>query len=103
MTSHKDWFRELMKPDQPRYVETRDDTTHPIRHVGNVPFGNNGKQTYLKNVMWQSKGVVIGLSNFAKRESIGICEACQLGKQLGNQGTMMDRSHERGDTGSMQE
>ena len=51
----------------------------------------------------QSKGVVTKLPNFMERESIGICEACQLGKQLGNQGTMMDRSHERGDTGSMQE
>ena len=26
-------------------------TTHPIRHIGNVPFGNNGHQTYLKNVL----------------------------------------------------
>ena len=25
--------------------------THPIRHVGNVPFGDDGKQTYPKNVL----------------------------------------------------
>ena len=51
MTSHEDWFRELRKPDQPGYVETGDDTTHTIRHIGNVPFGNNDEQTYLKNVL----------------------------------------------------
>ena len=51
MTSHEDWFQELRKPDRPGYVETGDDTTHSIRHIGNVPFGNNGKQTYLKNVL----------------------------------------------------
>ena len=32
-------------------VETGDDTTHPIRHIGNVPFGERGKQTYIKNVL----------------------------------------------------
>ena len=51
MTSHEHLFRELRKPDQHRYVETRDDTTRPVRHVENVPFGNDGKQTYLKNVL----------------------------------------------------
>ena len=51
MTSHEDWFRELRKPDQPGYVETGDDTTHSIQHIANVPFGNNGDQTYLKNVL----------------------------------------------------
>ena len=25
--------------------------THPIQHIGNVPFGNNGHQTYLKNIL----------------------------------------------------
>ena len=24
---------------------------HPIRHIGNVPFGERGKQTYIKNVL----------------------------------------------------
>ena len=51
MTSHEDWFRELRKPDQPKYIKTRDDMTHPIQHVENVPFGYDGKQTYLKNVL----------------------------------------------------
>jgi hypothetical protein len=51
MTSHEDWFRELRKPERPRYVEIGDDTTHPIQHIGNVPFGNDEEQTYLKNVL----------------------------------------------------
>ena len=51
MTSHKDWFRQQRKPDQPGYVEIGDDTTDPIRHIGNVSFGNDGKQTYLKNFL----------------------------------------------------
>ena len=50
MKSHEVWFRQLRKPNPPGYVEIGDDTNHPIRHIGNVPFGNDGKQTYLKNV-----------------------------------------------------
>ena len=49
MTSHKDWFRELQMSDLPDYVEIRDDTIHPIQHVGNVTFRNDGKQTYINN------------------------------------------------------
>ena len=49
--SHEEWFRELREPDRPGYVETGDDTTHPIRHIGNVPFGKEGEQTYIKNVL----------------------------------------------------
>ena len=51
MTSHKEWFLELREPERPGYVETGDDTTHPIRHIGNVPFGERGKQTFIKNVL----------------------------------------------------
>ena len=51
MMSHEDWFCELRKPDWPGYVETGDDTTHSIRHIGNVPLGNDGIQTYLKNFL----------------------------------------------------
>ena len=24
---------------------------HPIQHIGNVPFGKEGKQTYIKNIL----------------------------------------------------
>ena len=51
MMSHEDWFRELHEPKRPRYVEIGDDRTHPIQHIGNIPFGNNGNQTYLHNVL----------------------------------------------------
>ena len=43
MTSHQEWFRDLREPDRPIYVETGDDTTHPIRHVGNVLFWKEGE------------------------------------------------------------
>ena len=45
MTSHKEWFLELREPERPGYVETGDDTRDPILHIGNVPFGEKGKQT----------------------------------------------------------
>ena len=51
MTSHQDWFCELREPERPGYVKTGDDTTHPIQHINNVPFGKEGKQTYIKNVL----------------------------------------------------
>ena len=51
MTLHQEWFRELREPDWPSYVETGDNTTHPIRHIGIVPFGKEGSQTYIKNVL----------------------------------------------------
>ena len=40
MTSHEEWFLYLEKPEQPRVVETGDDTTHPIEHVGEVPLSH---------------------------------------------------------------
>ena len=51
MTSHQEGFRELREPERLGYVETGDDTTHPIRHIGNVPSDEEGKQTYIKNVL----------------------------------------------------
>ena len=51
MTSHQEWFCKLREPERPGYVKTGDDTMHPIRHIGNVPFGKEGKQTYIENVL----------------------------------------------------
>ena len=48
MTSHEEWFQDLREPVRPSYVKTGDDTTHPIRHVGNVPFMKKGEQTCIK-------------------------------------------------------
>ena len=33
MTSHEEWIKELRKPERPGYVETGDDTTHPIQDI----------------------------------------------------------------------
>ena len=33
------------------YIEIGGDTTHPIRHIGNVPFGKDGKKYCIKNVL----------------------------------------------------
>ena len=49
VSSRRVW--ELREPYWPSYVETGDATTHPIWHIGNVPFGKEGKQTYIKNVL----------------------------------------------------
>ena len=50
MTSHEEWFRDLRTPDRPDYIETGDDTPHPIRHIGDVPF-RKGEKTCIKNVL----------------------------------------------------
>ena len=51
MMSHQEWFHDLRTSDRPDYIETGDDTTHPIQHIGNVPFGKYGEQTCIKNVL----------------------------------------------------
>ena len=52
MTSHGEWFREMRSPECPGYVETGDDTAHPITHVGNVPLTmQDGKAKYLADVL----------------------------------------------------
>ena len=52
MTHHKNWFNELHVPEQPGYVETGDDTVHPIEHVGNVPLAmHDGKPKYMADVL----------------------------------------------------
>ena len=51
MISYQEWFWNLWEPDRPDYVKTRDDTTHPILHVGNVPFGKDDEQTCIENIL----------------------------------------------------
>ena len=42
----------MKDPKRPGYVETRDDTTHPIAHVGDVPLSmQDGKVKYLADVL----------------------------------------------------
>ena len=51
MTSHQEWFRDLRTLDRPGYIETGDDTPHPIRQIDDVPFGKEGNQTCIINVL----------------------------------------------------
>ena len=50
MTSHGEWFKELQALQSPGYVETGDDTAHPIAHSGNVPL-QDGNVKYLADVL----------------------------------------------------
>ena len=38
MTSHGEWFKEMQNLTSPGFVETGDDTAHPIAHTRNVPL-----------------------------------------------------------------
>ena len=51
MTSHEEWFHDLRSSDRPGYVETGDNTTHPIWHIDNVFSDKDGKNTCIKNVL----------------------------------------------------
>ena len=52
MTYHQNWFSEMKEPSKPGYVETGDDTMHPIEHVGDVPLTlEDGKEKYMSDVL----------------------------------------------------
>jgi hypothetical protein len=52
MTYHGEWFRDVKNFEKPSYVKTRNDTTHPIAHIENVPLlMQDGKMKYLSNVL----------------------------------------------------
>jgi hypothetical protein len=52
MTSHGKWFRDAKDLKTPRFVETGDDTTHPITQIGKVPLSmQDGQTKYLKDVL----------------------------------------------------
>jgi hypothetical protein len=51
MTYHGEWFRDVKNLEKPGYVKTKDETTHPIAHIGNVPLAmQDGKIKYLSDV-----------------------------------------------------
>jgi hypothetical protein len=53
MTSHGEWFRDTRDLKTPGFVETDDDTTHPITQVGKVPLSmQDGQTKYLKDVLY---------------------------------------------------
>ena len=52
MTSHGEWFSDVRNQKKPSYVETGDDTAHPISQVGKVPLAmQNGRTKYLSYVL----------------------------------------------------
>ena len=50
MASNAKWFSDLRTPNRLGYVETRDDTTHTIRHIGNVPL-SMANNNCIRNVL----------------------------------------------------
>ncbi len=52
MTNYGEWFRDIKDLKTPGFVETGDDTTHPITQIGKVPLSMQDEQTkYLKDVL----------------------------------------------------
>jgi len=52
MTSHGEWFRDTKDLKTPGFLETSDDTTHPITQIGKVPLSmQDGQTKYLKDVL----------------------------------------------------
>ena len=52
MTYHGEWFRAVKNLEKPGYVETGDDTAHPIAHIGIVPLVvQDGKMKDLSHVL----------------------------------------------------
>ena len=51
MMNHEEWFSHLEKQEQTRVVETIDDTSHPIEHIGDVSFSHVGQIGRLVNVL----------------------------------------------------
>ncbi len=55
MVSHGEWFRDTRDLKTPGFVETGDDTTHPITQIGKVPLSmQDGQTKYLKDVFYVS-------------------------------------------------
>jgi hypothetical protein len=52
VTSHGECFRDTKDLKTPRFVETGDDTTHPITQIGKVPLSmQDGQTKYWKDVL----------------------------------------------------
>ena len=53
MMHYKNWFNDLHVPEQPSYVETGDDTVHPIERMENVPLAtHDGKPKHMADVLY---------------------------------------------------
>ena len=62
MTHHKSWFHEMHEPQKAGYVETGDDSMHPIEHIGKVslcmPDGQKKHMTDVLHVPTITKNLV---------------------------------------------
>jgi hypothetical protein len=55
MTNHGEWFRDIRDLKTPEFVETNDDTTHPITQIGKAALSmQDGQTKYLKDVFYVS-------------------------------------------------
>jgi hypothetical protein len=53
MTSHGEWFNDTRYLKTLGFVETSDDTTHPITQISKMPLSmQDGQTKYLKNVFY---------------------------------------------------
>ncbi len=53
MINHGEWFRDVRDLKTPRFVETDDDTTHPITQISKVSLSmQDGQIKYLKDVFY---------------------------------------------------
>jgi hypothetical protein len=63
MTNHGEWFRDIRDLKTLWFVETSDDTTHPITQISKVPLSmQDGQTKYLKNVFYVLKKIIIIIS-----------------------------------------
>ena len=51
MTSHEVWLSHLEKPEQPRVIETGEDTPYTIEHAGDVPLNHVVQKGKFMNVL----------------------------------------------------
>jgi hypothetical protein len=52
MTNHGEWFKDIRDLKTLRFVETTDNTTHPITQIGKVSLSmQDGQTKYLKDVL----------------------------------------------------
>jgi hypothetical protein len=52
MTNHEEWFKDTKDLKTLGFVETDDDTTHPITQISKVPLSmQDGQTKYLKDVL----------------------------------------------------
>ena len=51
MMNHEEWFSQPKKLKQSRAVETGNNTSHPIKHIGDVPLSHVGQKGQLRNVL----------------------------------------------------